>query len=359
MIACSSDIANRIRFIARSSSIVISAFVLVLSGCFWVLPGTARAEQLGTRSLRAESAVPSAVTRHSLSFSYGASGDAIGSVMFEYCTSPLVQIACTPPAGLDASSAVLANQSGETGFSIFSQQVNTIILSRAVALPPVANPSSYVFDAITNPSTIGVFYVRISTFVTSDGTGPYTDFGAVAGSITQGVSISTEVPPILKFCVGLVLGNDCTTADDNFVDLGDMSTSRASRGSSQMIAATNAEFGLAIAVYGTTMTSGNNTIAALSSPTVSAPGNAQFGLNLRDNSDPDIGQEPDGIGITNPAAPYNIPNRYVFNSGSVVATSPAATDSRKFTSSYIVNISPSQPPGVYTATLTYICTATF
>lgn len=126
-----------------------------------------------------------------------------------------------------------------------------------------------------------------------------------------------------------------------------------------MIAATNADFGLAIAAYGTTMTSGNNIIPALTTPTVSAPGNAQFGLNLRNNSDPDIGEDPSGGGVAMPTAAYNIPNRYVFNSGDIVATSPAVTDTRKFTSSYIVNVSSSQPPGVYTATLTYICTATF
>ncbi|MET1033281.1 MAG: hypothetical protein ABWX94_02170 [Candidatus Saccharimonadales bacterium] len=330
----------------------------VFSAYFGLIPRVS-AEQLGSRSLRTESSIPSAVTRHSFTFSYGASGDSIASIMFEYCTSPLVQIVCSAPTGMDATTATLTSQTGETGFSIFDQQPNRIILARAAAQPPIVNPSSYVFDAITNPSTIGAFYVRISTYTTTDGTGPYTDFGAVAGSTTQSVLISSEVPPILKFCVGITLGNDCTTADDNFVDLGDMSVSRASRGSSQMIAATNAEFGLAIAAYGTTMTSGNNVIPALSSPTVSAPGNAQFGFNLRDNSDPDIGEEPNGLGISNPVAPYNIQNRYVFNSGDVVATSPAATDSRKFTSSYIVNISPSQPPGVYTATLTYICTATF
>jgi len=167
------------------------------------------------------------------------------------------------------------------------------------------------------------------------------------------------VPPILKFCVGLELGDDCTAANDSVIDLGDLNTSRVSHGSSQMIAATNAEFGLAIAVYGTTMTSGNNVIPALATPTVSAPGNAQFGLNLRDNSNPNTGLEPSGVGLTNPTATYDTPNRYAFSSGDVVATSPAATDTRKLTSSYIVNISSNQAPGIYTATMTYICTATF
>jgi hypothetical protein len=174
-----------------------------------------------------------------------------------------------------------------------------------------------------------------------------------------GVGLSAEVPPYLKFCVGLSIGDDCTTAEGNLIDFGDMSRTVASSGTSQMLAATNAEIGLAIAVYGTTMTSGNNVIPALASPTVSAPGNAQFGINLRANSSPPVGQNPSGGGISNPAARYNSPNLFAFGSGDMVATSPNATDTRKFTVSYIANISPAQAPGVYTATLTYICTATF
>jgi hypothetical protein len=130
-------------------------------------------------------------------------------------------------------------------------------------------------------------------------------------------------------------------------------------GTSQMVAGTNAEFGLAITANGTTMTSGNNTIAALGAPTPSAPGNAQFGLNLRANTSPPIGQNPSGPGVMSPTASYNIPNRFMFHAGDVVASTAGTTDLRKFTVSYIANVPPAQAPGVYTATLTYICTASF
>jgi hypothetical protein len=217
-----------------------------------------------------------------------------------------------------------------------------------------------IFDNVTNPGpTEGTFYVRLSTHASSDASDPFIDFGAVVNSTAKEVTLSTEVPPILKFCVGLTLADDCDTANDNLIDLGDLRTTQVSRGTSQMLAATNAEFGLAIAAYGFTLTSGNNIIPALSNPTVSAPGNGQFGINLRDNSDPDIGQEPSGVGITNPVGDYGVTNRYTFRPGDVVATSPDATDMRKFTVSYIANVPPSQAPGVYTATITYICSATF
>jgi hypothetical protein len=280
--------------------------------------------------------------------------------MFEYCTSPLLEVTCDAPVGMNATNAILTQQIGEGGYFILTGQTNRIILTRAPSLPPTVNPSSYIFDNIKNPTDIAkTFYVRITTYGTTDATGPETDFGAVVNTTTQGVEVNTEVPPYLQFCVGVTISGDCTTAADNLVDIGTLASSKVSSGTSQMMVATNGDFGLVIGMYGTTMTSGNNIIAALNAPTVSAPGNAQFGLNLRDNSNPNVGSNPSGGGIAAPTAKYNTPNRYAFTSGDTVVTSDDVTDTRKFTVSYIANVPPDQAPGVYTATLTYICTATF
>jgi len=338
---------------------VTAAAALAILLCSLLPAVPVRAAQLSNRGLTIGDITPGAVTSHNFKFTF-VSPDPVGSVRFEYCTSPLPDLPCDTPPGLDASAATLTGQTGEADFSILTAQPNLIVLTRAAAAAPANNASSYSFDGIVNPGpATGTFYVRISTHASADASDAMIDSGAVVNATSQEVTVSTEVPPILKFCVGLELADDCTTADDSLIDLGDLAASRASSGSSQMLAATNAEFGLAIAAYGTTLTSGNNIIRALSGPTFSAPGNAQFGINLRDNSDPDVGQNPSGIGIASPTGDYNIPNRYLFRTGDVVATSPAATDVRKFTVSYIANVPPSQPPGVYTATLTYICSATF
>lgn len=342
-------------------AIACSVVIAVLSCAMYGVssPNRAAALPLPGRSLTLGSVDPGAVTSNKFSFSYS-SPDDVGSIMFEYCNSPLIEITCDIPTGLDATNATLTDQQGETGFTILTAQTNKIILTRAPASSPVASPSTYSFNGVQNPTGApGTFFVRISTHQSADASDANIDFGAVANSTTQAVTVSSEVPPILKFCVGLTIASDCTTADGNLIDLGDLSTARASSGSSQMLAATNAEFGLAIAMYGTTMTSGNNVIPALQTPTPNAPGNAQFGVNLRKNTDPAVGQDPSGGGIANPTTPYNTPNKFVFHTGDIVATSPAATDTRKFTASYLVNVTPSQPPGVYTATLTYICTASF
>jgi len=343
----------------RAGSIMLIALLLFLGSAQMIAIPKTNALQMQNRSLRIEDPTAGVTTRYTFTFSYADTATPIGSLLFQICTDPFIELPCNAPTGIDASGATLTQQAGETGFTVLARQTNSITLSRAPT-PPVANPSQYIFDNVVNPTGAPrSFYVRITTYTSLDASGTNVDYGGVVNATTQGIAVSTKVPPILKFCVGLVLGDDCTTADDSVVDLGNLSSSHVSSGSSQLIAATNAQFGLAVAMYGTTMTSGTNVIPALGAPTVSAPGNAQFGLNLRANSDPVMGQDPGGPGVIIPTSNYNAPNRYMFQTGDTIATSPVATDSRKLTSTYIVNVPPTQSPGVYTATLTYICTATF
>lgn len=311
------------------------------------------------RSLRLGDVRPGATTTHEFAFTYPTT-TTIGSVVFEYCDSPLIQLPCDAPAGLDVSGVTLQQQTGQTGYTIHtSSTASKIVLSRIPAAAGTT-PSSYLFsDAVNPPGMPTPFYVRIFTHASSDASDPYIDFGAVVNHTTDGIHISSEVPPILNFCVGQQIPGDCDSAEGNLVDVGLLRPTTTATGTSQMIASTNAEFGLAITVQGITMTSGNYEIPALQTPTENAPGNAQFGINLRDNAQPDIGQDPSGIGSITPLADYNIPNRFLFRNGDVVAITANATDLRKLTVSYIINVPPTQHPGIYTTTLTYICTATF
>jgi hypothetical protein len=126
-----------------------------------------------------------------------------------------------------------------------------------------------------------------------------------------------------------------------------------------MLVATNAPYGLNITSIGNSFTSGNNVIPALASPSSSSIGSSQFGLNLRDNSSPDIGEEPAGIGAASVNPQYNAPNLYKFVNGEAVASSTGTSDFKKFTVSYIVNVSQDQKPGIYSTTLLYNCLANF
>ena len=319
-----------------------------------------KAADLTNRRLITESSIISVVNIHTFSFNV-ISGTDIGSIDFEYCSnSPLDQEACTPPTGFDISAATLDSETGETGFSIHGNTTaNRMVLSRAVATP-TPGPVEYVFSNVTNPDTVGSHYVRIHTYITDDGTGPNTDRGGLAFTMNEQVNVSAFVPPVLRFCVAVTIpGADCTSAAGSNIDFGVLSENATSFGTTQMMAATNGFGGYNITVTGTTMTSGNNIITPLATRTSSSQGVQQFGMNLANNTNPNVGSPVTGVGTGSATLDYSIPNQYKFVSGDVVASSPLSTDYNKYTTSYITNIAPNQPAGYYSTTLTYIAFASF
>jgi hypothetical protein len=325
---------------------------------FWplIIAKTAHGLTLTSRSISVSTAEPSAVATHDFQFTY-ASTSPVGSIVFEYCdNSPLFTEPCNIPPGLNTLTASLVSQSGETGFAI--DGVNTtssrIVITRApVATATIA--SDYVFSGITNPSTpSSAQYVRVSTHASTDGSGAETDQGGVAYAILAPFQVGAFVPPFLAMCAAVTVEIDCSGGNGNQIDLGTLVTSQPRSATSQFSGATNSITGLAVYSLGTTMTSGNNVIDALSSPTPSLPGFSQFGVNMRDNSQPNIGADRDGPGTNTPLADYNIPNFYRYEPGGIIASSTLPTDYTRMTVSYIVNINGNQKPGVYAATVTYL-----
>jgi hypothetical protein len=265
------------------------------------------------------------------------------------------------PVGLDVSAANLVSQSGNTGFSIdpADGSANQIVLSRS-ATPGIATASEYVFNNVTNPSTPGQsVFIKISTHASQDGSGSNEDTGAVAFAVESIFNVGAYVPPFLKLCVGLTVAPDCSSFSGDSIDLGVLSTTTANAGQSQFATATNDPNGYVVYALGTTMTSGNNVIQSLAAPAASFPGTDQFGINLRANLIPAIGQDPIGLGTGVPEPDYNIPNRFTYNDGDAIASSPLTTNYNRMTVSYIVNVPKGQAPGVYSTTITYVATVQF
>ncbi len=317
--------------------------------------------QLGSRSMVLSNNEVSASSDYLLSFTLSTAGT-LGSVAIEFCSNdPLEGTVCVPPNGFDASAAVLASQTGPGGFSINAAvtTANKLVVSRPPAVT-AAMPVSYHFTGVTNPSDAGPFYVRVSTYATDDASGLSSDYGGIAISINDSLAISALVPPYLTFCTGITIGGlNCANAVGDYLDLGALSSRRASSGTSQMLVATNAVDGYFVSVQGTTMTSGNNIIGALAANDVSRPGTPQFGMNLTANVAPAVGSNPSGPGVAAPMPNYNQSNSYRFVNGETLVSNVVPDDVRLYTASYIVNIPPAQAAGVYVSTLTYICLASF
>lgn len=316
-------------------------------------------------SLRRLQISDSAVSATNVSYNFGFTTNTagpLGSLTFEVCSNYLYEPTdvCTSPVGFNASGAALSAQAGINDFSLLpASTASKLVIGRPAATMVASQPLSYTFSGITNPSSISSNYVRITTFATTDASGPETDFGNVVFATNQDVEITTEVPPYLLFCTGITIENfDCSTAQGSFINFGELSSGATRAATSEMMAATNAPYGYSVTLAGTTMTAGNNIIPAMTGNT-STVGTSQFGINGRDNSGPNIGTEPFGPGLTMPSTGYNTPNQYRFVSGEIVASSNDTDDYRKLTMSYIVNVSRNQPSGRYVTTVSYICLANF
>ncbi len=332
------------------------------------------------------------VVNHFFEFTVPTTGTAIGSIKFEYCTTAansLVSPTCITPTGLDTTTGPMALglETGATGFTLDKTTNGAPFLYKAVAATPSGGALTYRFNNVTNPTTEGTFFVRISTFNSIDTTGLAIDTGTVAISTAEQIILDGIMPESLVFCTGADIAKtagvpDCSTATSGAITFNQLfSPTDTASAISKMAASTNAGFGYVITVNGVTLTSGSNTIAAVATPSASLKGIAQFGMNLMANTgsaapgfpgtapaiSADIDLVSDGVNLNGrPTTDYATANTFTFVPGAVVADSnyDAAgsadpTDAQIYTVSYIANVPGSQPAGTYTTTLTYICTPTF
>lgn len=365
--------------LSRLLSIVAIAGVLITQVVSTTLVSAA---QITNRSLTLQAGVtdggskPSGVVNHRFDFSVP-NGPSVGSVKLEYCMT--ASGACTMPTGLLTTSSTLGLNSGAiSGLSLVNTTNGAPYLTRTAAAV-TAGAVAIRLDGVTNPSTANqTFFVRITTYGSTDTTGSAIDLGAVTASTTQQILLDGTMPESLVFCTGATISlnggvPDCSTATSGAISFNQLfSPTDTATAASQMAASTNAGAGYAITVNGPTLTSGANTITAMGPATAGVHGISQFGMNLRANtvttSTVPIGTEVAPIANgTNyrgqAAASYNTIDSFKFASGDVVANSAnggaGGTDAQIFTASYMVNVPGSQPAGTYTTTLTYICTPTF
>jgi len=350
-------VINR-RLFQKATSFVAAATVTAVA---ILLTQHTRALMLTARSVVLSDARAGESSAYTFEFTLQ-SASGVGSIQFDFCSnSPIHELSCTAPAGLNASSAAITAQTGETGFSVHANSdANTLILTRVPAAPAVMNVS-YRFSPITNPSTAyQTTYVRITTYSTDDASGVSVDEGAVAYVPNEDITVSSRVPPYLELCTAISIpNNNCNILNGNKAFFGTLLSSTTKTATSQMFVRTNAANGYALTANGNTMTSGNNTIDNLTAPAASHTGTNQFGINLRDNAAPNVGSNPSGPGTGTPTANYNIADQFTFKRGAVVARSVLPTNYNKYTASYIVNVSDDAKGGVYTTTVSYVATASF
>src|SRR5665213_1051671 len=210
----------------------------------------------------------------------------VGSIQFDYCTT--AGGTCTVPPGLSTTSATLSGtQGGATGFTLGAIGVTNghPYITRTAANINSSVALSYTLLGVTNPSATNTpFYVHITSYTGANLGGTAVDNGTVAASTANQITLTGTMPESLVFCAGATISlngggvPDCTTATSGAVSFNQLfSPTATATATSQMAASTNASTGYVITVNGPTLTSGGNTVTAMSSVGPSTKGISQFG----------------------------------------------------------------------------------
>ena len=122
--------------------------------------------------------------------------------------------------------------------------------------------------------------------------------------------------------------------------------------------------GYVLQIAGAAPSQGSHTLTTLTTPTTSHQGAEQFGINLADNTSPDIGaaavQVPSGtfsFGVVN--SDYGTPDLFKYIDGDVVAHSPSSTGETDYTMSMIINVSNATPGGRYVGSFSAVAVPVF
>lgn len=150
--------------------------------------------------------------------------------------------------------------------------------------------------------------------------------------------------------------------NSNTIPLGSITPSTTGIGSHTAQVGTNGSGGFVLTYNGPTLTASSGTIPAYGAQQSSVIGTAGFGINLKDNTTPNIGAELiQNFGTcASPAVDYGTVDKYSYVANTTTALTNQTTPAYcKYTISYVANASSVTPAGDYFAPITYIVTGTF
>lgn len=154
------------------------------------------------------------------------------------------------------------------------------------------------------------------------------------------------------------------TVNSGALNLGALSTSVTVTGTATFSVLNYTAYGYNVSILGNSPTNGSHSLDALASNSPSNVGVEQFGINLKDNTTPNIGAEaaqvPSGsFSFGTASTNYNIVDSFRYVSGETIAQAPKSSGQTDYTISYIVNTSNTTPGGSYMGNQTLLCTGTY
>lgn len=371
---------QRLRSLRRSVYGIIAA---ILSVAVLVPANMASAAQVTSRSVELSSSAASATANYLVSFT---APTAVQSIVMDFCSdSPIIGATCTAPTGMSLTSATLTVGTNTTGWVKNSSTANNFQLKNTTTPTTAGASLNFTITGATNPSTVGSFYARVYTYVSSTPgytnattLGTYADYGGFAMSTANTISISATVMETLTFCVsGAAPGTGCTSTTTPAVTLGHGSPAvidstqvdnNSSTTPTYTQISTNAQSGAIVRLKNSNtcggLSSDGGTTCAIpaagATPITLTNTNGGFGLYVNAGSG--------GTGTVTPNANYNdgTSTHYAMNTtnvtsayGDAIESSSAPVSSVNNQLTFAAISKATTPAGVYTATMTLIATGTF
>lgn len=249
---------------------------------------------------------------------------------------------------------------------MWRRQIRKYLAVITVALLSVQAP---VFAQTSNSSNYRVDEYQFGTGANNDLNSTSYKANASVGSLGVGRSSSTNYDaeagfltpsePFLELFV-----------NNSTVDLGNLDTSATGTGQGVFWVRTYLSSAYVVQTMSNPPTSeGGRVLAAKTTLGVPSPGTEEFGINLVDNSSPNIGADPLNVpdnsfadGTVNSG--YNTANQFKYGVGDIIAHSAATSGNQAvgrtdYTISYIANVSAITPAGTYVMVHDIVVTGTY
>ncbi len=348
----------------------VIAFVLICSLLIVSMPGSvfiATAASASALSDTMSNQTISATSSHTIKFTTPTGASAAGNTIvitfpsgFNFTSKSISTLTFThgSSTGAENTETLAATPSATAWGAAFSGTNNVILTLTAPtdgtgAAALAANDKVIVtYDSTNsvNPSSAGNYSIAVN----SNG-----DTGSITVPILTNsqVAISATVDESLSFSISnnSIGFGSLTTSNSRFATSDAVGANTEPTDAHTISAAANSTSGYTIAISGSTLTSGVNSITPISGASAQAlsPGSEQFGIRANVAS---------GSGTV--SAPFNgSAGNYGFGtsplSSQPFATTGGASASTVYNVNYAANIAPLTEAGSYTTTLTYVATANF
>lgn len=356
----------------------------------------ANAEQLSDRKVTTSTSVASATgVTYTFQFDWGTTGN-VGSMVIDFCTTPLINTTCTAPTGLSTASTAA------TGWTVTPAFTNSaVLLDRTAASETAGATETITLTGMVNPSgaQVNTVFARIlsyaaqtgagaadTDYVSATSVGTYIDFGTVASAINNQLTITARVQEVLQFCVGTTdagSNNDCTDISGTSIDLGVLdsaSINESADGAGLAMVRTNAVSGVNISYFsqqetssgllkvagqtcdaGQDVGSGSETDQCINSSSTEdalVSGQEQFGVS----NDPVVNTTNGTTTNLTRDAAYTTNGSYAWNKSTTpdtIASSTTVVDDEMLLLVFGAAASATTPTGQYSVTATFVATPTF